>query len=51
MIMGDEETDPERAEWVAPVVVDLGLGMRDIQFGYDPGTDGDSPGYPDTSMS
>lgn len=45
------ESGASRSEWVAPKLVELNIGMSDVAFGYDPGTDGDQPGFPDTSES
>lgn len=49
--MNGNRDDFSRTEWVAPVLVELSLGMVDVAAGGDPGTDGDSPGSPDTSQS
>ncbi len=38
-------------EWVAPRLVELRLGMKDVENSYLPASDGSDPGPPDVSDS
>jgi hypothetical protein len=43
------QSEDNRAEWIAPVLVELSVNMDQIESGYDPGHDG-AGGYT-TSLS
>lgn len=38
-------------KWEKPTLKSVQLDVSDVAFGFNVGTDGDSPGPPDTSMS
>lgn len=42
---------PEKADWQKPELNHLSAGLSDVKDGFAPGSDGDVPGPPDTSLS